>query len=538
MALAGNAHSFIDLLTCGASRVQGLTARPVFSDEGRVQPKEMGKMNRSLALTALAALSVYLPALQAGTYYVDVEWTGPSNGTATEPFQTLAEAATAFAADGGTVYVAGGLYISASEGGQENFGTTGYDIGANDKSGTWRGGYAGWDGSGIAVGDFDWTEGARVYPDAWNVDDATMAVVDLTNANSRAFYFTQYDVNIDFEGFLFRNAKVTQGSYNGGALFGNGGYSASELRNCVFLNNETTGTGGGASLVGRYGTSRDCVFIGNRANHGGAFAVDGANGNHDLRDFVFSNNTATADGGALYSPQNTLNVYDSLFVDNEAGADGGAIGTGNSNGSRRFYRCVIRGNTAGGTGAAVDGSNYKGASLVFENCLITGNTANGGSGYVIYSTGVDSGGDLLMRYCTLAGNTAAGGGVYSDRGGTRQASLTVQNSILVGSGAGTGVRGDPDSTVTVEYNDVYDFATLYAGSASAGTGSLSVDPQFYGGGDYGLGETSDARNAATDVGIAEDLLGNARPFSEKDFGLDMGCYEMEPPPSGSVVIIE
>ncbi len=159
------------------------------------------------------------PLKAAADYYVDLDWTGATNGTETEPYTTLSAAVVPFVANGGSVLVAGGVYKSVSEGGYENFGMNGYDIGVSNKAGVWQGGYAGWDG----VSSFDWTEASRTYPTSTNGDEVSMTVVDLTNANSRAFCFSQYGVNIDFEGFLFRNSSVTQSAYKGGALFMNGG---------------------------------------------------------------------------------------------------------------------------------------------------------------------------------------------------------------------------------------------------------------------------------------------------------------------------
>ena len=43
-----------------------------------------------------------------------------------------------------------------------------------------------------------------------------VTVIDLTNANARAFYAA---AGVNFEGFVFRDSEVTQGGYSGGALY-------------------------------------------------------------------------------------------------------------------------------------------------------------------------------------------------------------------------------------------------------------------------------------------------------------------------------
>ncbi|MFO7870512.1 MAG: hypothetical protein R6V03_03665 [Kiritimatiellia bacterium] len=231
---------------------------------------------------------------QAVTYYVDVDYdgsNGASDGTSDQPYTNL-QAAASSASTGDTVYVAAGLYISTSEGGYEDFGTEGYDVTITGGAMHWYGGYAGWQGGS----GFDWTN--QTLPDADNVNTGTMTVIDLTNANSRAFADSASDGKVAFDGFFFRNSDVSTASYDGGALYLNGRLSGAEVDNCVFVNNKTSGDGGAVWMSGRNSTSGNNTFIANEAGgSGGGAAVSGQNITHTLTNCLFKNNSAADDGG-------------------------------------------------------------------------------------------------------------------------------------------------------------------------------------------------------------------------------------------------
>jgi len=135
---------------------------------------------RMLGVAALAAVLLAAVTAQAATLYVDVKWSGPFNGTAAEPYQSLGQAFAAYA-NGDTIRVAIGEYKIVAEGGYETFGDTGYEETAA-RYGHWYGGYVGWNGSS-----FDWSSGTRTFPDPDTLSPSSVTVVNLTNANARAF---------------------------------------------------------------------------------------------------------------------------------------------------------------------------------------------------------------------------------------------------------------------------------------------------------------------------------------------------------------
>lgn len=472
----------------------------------------------------------------AETYYVDADWTGEAKGTAEQPFTTLGQAVAAYVEGSGhTIKVAGGVYKAQQNGGQEAFGEAGYELQAKD--GTWRGGYRGWDGES-----FNWDEGARVVPAGFEVDEQAMTVVDLKGANARAFHVSNISVEVVFEGFVFRNSKVTRKAYDGGALFLDGGRAPSRVNDCLFVNNQTTGDGGALVLSGNGGTSRDCYFIGNEANNGGGARIAPDTSTQTIVGFVFRENRAKGQGGGLYRPGHNVVVRQSRFIGNVAGELGGGIG---GNGGRTNVEQTTFHENRAKRGAAIGGQAYGGPPFNVVNCLFTDNTATGEEGTIVASYGGCCGAELRVDFCTFVGNRAPGGLIFNQRSNRGQkAPMTVRNCIMVGDpgdgaeATGVGVNTDDDKP-DVHHNLVWRLAEPYAMATGPGEGSLNVDPRFRNAeeGDYRPRMDGPAINVAADLGVKIDLNGNRRPYNDKDRGIDLGCHEVAPVPRDTVLLL-
>ena len=229
------------------------------------------------------AIVLVVPQVAPGnTYYVDVKWTGAETGATNQPFHTLSNAvATANAAAGShTIYVAGGTYADAANGGLEDYSASGGTGGGIliTKIINLYGGYAGTNGPG-----FDWT-----------TRTPRSSIIDLQAAASRAFYpNVSSGTGPRFDGFTFRNANHTS---NGGAIaaaggFGFGGYW---VVNCLFTNNVTSGIGGALAMEPTEGDSvvLDSDFVGNQAANGGAMDWQPYHLNRIVSNCTFISNTA------------------------------------------------------------------------------------------------------------------------------------------------------------------------------------------------------------------------------------------------------
>ncbi len=491
-------------------------------------------------MTTLAAL-LLATAAHAATYYVDVNYDGVngiSDGTIGKPWTRLGDAVPSFTASSGhTVLVAGGVYKSTAAGGLETFGTTGYALNpgeAQNRVGAWKGGY----GGVASDGSYDWSEASRVFPTA-AADTAGMTVIDLTNANARAFYASSYQHTFTFDGLRFQNSDVAQSIYNGGALYNAGGMNASVLYNCVFLNNRTTGDGGGAWFGGRGSTSTNLLFVNNTAGRdgGGAF-VQAGNTGQNLTDCRFEGNAAARHGGGLCTGgSQTFILTRCNFVSNEAVSVGGAIGVGSRSAllgrqSRYVWNTAARGS------AIADVNTNDGITIDLVNCLVADNVATG-TGYALYTSGAaDSAAVITLRHTTVSGNAL--GGIYLHYGRTNERPVfQIDNTIIVSNGTpgvycsfpvGTLAKyGDALGRPRINHSVVFGHTADITWAGEAGTtcvtnNVLSVDPQFAdaSNGDYTLTKTSPCVDAAANLGIAADLVGTPRPTRN---GYDMGCYE-------------
>jgi len=479
-----------------------------------------------LGLAALTLIVAGASQTRAATYHVDSGWTGASSGTAAAPFHTIAEAAALVSASSGhTVKIAGGRYASIGQGGLENFGTAGYNLGtANNHSARIEGGYGGWQGGTT----FDWT--SRTLPVAGALNPSTMTVIDLVGANSRAFTHGAYQQDVRYSGLAFVNSNVTQANYKGGAIYAGGGYKPTGVADSVFENNRTTGDGGAVYMSGRGGSLERVVFKSNTAGKsGGGVYYIAPNGNVYIKDSVFEGNSALGtatqreEGGGGAYVKGAI-VTNTLFKDNSAVMSGGGIESTDNTGPTTVRGSVFVGNSAN-KGGAIGGAQYQGPKFIIENSLIYGNTSNN---YAVYAAGANNAASITMRYTTVADNT--GGGVLSIVGRTGtgyMGQIDIANSIIANNGA-IGIRTD-DLVPMIDYNDVYGHTTNYhddgTGTVLPGANDISLDPQFVDAllADYRILLGSPVIGAWPDLSILIDLLGDARP------GLDglitMGAYE-------------
>lgn len=230
------------------------------------------------------------------------------------------------------------------------------------------------------------------------------------------------------------------------------------VSDCDFIDNFTTGEGGGLECITGSFTVDNCRFIGNTAEfRGGGLHLLGAPGS-TVRDTLFENNESIfSSGGALRmvdSPGSTItgnrmahnmgsrvgtlsvnNCPDSVYSDNDVeyntsfDGPGGALFTGAS-----LDGIVIRdnrfvGNNTLDRGGAIRFDSFGAATLLVENNRFVRNQAADGGGIYVLANGV-----------TLSGNTFDRN--MADRGG----------AIWLDSRSETGVyAGDPATEAYNQY---------------------------------------------------------------------------------------
>jgi hypothetical protein len=190
---------------------------------------------------------------------------------------------------------------------------------------------------------------------------------------------------------------------------------------------------------------RNCVFVGNRANGGGAISC------------------VVNDG--------FIRVENCTFIDNEAVSGGGAILLANGTGTCYVSDCVIRNNRAGTRGGGI----YQSAcNSVIERCVIAGNEAGiEGSGFC------ESGGyTASISACTIARNGAAAAAVYAKGG-----SVLTLDRLIVAFNIAPALGIDTTSSGSFGCGDLFGNIGgdgIPAGFVRKGT-NISADPLFCGG---------------------------------------------------------
>jgi hypothetical protein len=144
-----------------------------------------------------------------------------------------------------------------------------------------------------------------------------------------------------------------------------------------------------------------------------------------------------------------------------------------------------------------------GACRVVNNMIYGNDSGIGGDGMALSAWG----GAVEVYHNTVADN-GGGGGVGIELLDLISDALLYNNLIV---GHGTGITGSAQAAW--DTNGFYDNDVDYAFGLSAGPDDVSGDPQFVdrGSGHYHLRPASAMVDRGSDVGIGEDIDGDARP---------------------------
>jgi photosystem II stability/assembly factor-like uncharacterized protein len=321
------------------------------------------------------------------------------------------------------------------------------------------------------------------------------------------------------DGFTISGGHANGGSF---AAYGAGMYNSlvsPTIRNCSFIGNKATASGGALADFSSNVTFTDCRFINNMADFGGAIITDAAQGqtaNHTLLRCTFAGNVGVSTGGAI------IHGYEN------------SLGTG-------MFSCT---NTKFINNYSFNGSNYGSAGAFFNqnagfnanftNCLFNGNQGLG--------TDADEGGGALLIWkgtatiinSTFVNNKAASKGgairIYLDNG-----TVILRNSILWNNSAPEGrdvYKGA--SGILSLYETLIQAASCPPNVACWSGNIFNQDPLFDDPAEeiYSLQLCSPAIDAGIDAYNLEqtDLVGQYRKVDLKvgDWNIDMGAYERQP----------
>jgi hypothetical protein len=276
------------------------------------------------------------------------------------------------------------------------------------------------------------------------------------------------------------------------------------------------------------------------ARSGGAIFVNGGVSATVLNS-VISDNLATGEGGGInVSISGNLTVRNTTISGNTAG-----VGSGNRSGGGIYFRrggsllmenSTVSGNSsvARGGGLYLYGGGETGTFTV-RNSTISGNTSGSdGGGLVFYTYGTNNNHSLTVQNTTITANSAAVGGGFMRIGGpgtTFTGTATFDSTIVANNSAAT--SADFNGPATVNFSLIRD----QTGAVITGTNNLAAgtDPllgplQNNGGptATHAIPDTSPARDAGSNpVNLGTDQRGPG--FPRQVGQTDMGAYEFLPP---------
>ena len=297
---------------------------------------------------------------------------------------------------------------------------------------------------------------------------------------------------IQFYGLNFRNANLSSG--NGGAVRINIGTDA-HFRSCSFANNQTSDSNFGGALFIDNGASvtigEESVFEDNSASRGGAIYMRGGS-TLKITDTRFLGNASKQSGhggGSLYLYNGQSDISDCSFEDNTAVSYGGAVYA--LGGTQRFTDCTFTGNSAANGGAfSVQGSTASvGVTVQIQGGEISSNvsnnaTANYGGGAIWMSQGnkatVRCSGVNFIGNKVVSSVASRGGAIcmVQDKG----AALMVNACVFSGNGFeitgskavfGTAIacqNGNPSSN----YNDAAIYNSTFTGGYATGASKANT----------------------------------------------------------------
>jgi len=242
---------------------------------------------------------------------------------------------------------------------------------------------------------------------------------------------------------------------NSASSFGGAVYyqtTSPSFHTCVFTNNSASAGGAlytrNSETTGQGLVAVDCEFIDNHATAGnGGVLVNGfaltssSGGKATLSNCLFSGNTASVNGGVLYSAWGTAaRSFDNCrFIANRATRGGFAFVTEGYAATFTFSECDFIGNSATNGSGGLFVANWV-KEITLDACRLVGNSSRTSFGGALLANADQWGNmDVTVNNSLFVGNVAqtTGGALYAKAFGTKWVSLAVDQSLFIGNRAVT-----------------------------------------------------------------------------------------------------
>ena len=304
--------------------------------------------------------------------------------------------------------------------------------------------------------------------------------------------------------------------YGGGGLCVQRG-TATLTRTRVFSNSAHS-PGGGVFVSSGSATLIGTQVLSNSAQAGGGMFIEF--GSARLTGTQVVGNWASArlwGGGGMFVERGSATLNGTQVLSNSAQAGGGGVRV--SHGSVKLSGAQVIGNSAlDGGGVFLGGPSLPAGNVdaALDNAVIADNQVAGeGSG--LY---VENNSTARLRHNTIARNTG-GSGIHIALNSTVALTNTIVVSHTVGILATAGNTATLESTLwgIGAWANMIDTLGLVISNTNITGNPAFIDPDA---GNYHIGSTSTAINAAVNAGITTDIDGQSRPAGS---GYDIGADE-------------
>lgn len=286
--------------------------------------------------------------------------------------------------------------------------------------------------------------------------------------------------------------------------------SSPTIRNCIIRQNSATKNGGGMYSYNSSPIVSNCKFTGNSARGGGGAYTGGCDpallyctlspSRPVLTNCTFSGNSASKRGGGIYNSESSATLTNCIFSGNSAGLHGGGLY------NKNYYDDTIKPNRI----------------MTLNNCLFSSNSASyDGGGMVNYYS------SPTLTNCSFIGNSAARwcGGIENVNYYLEGDIPTLTSCILWGNSHEDGVN--ESAQISSPDKPAINYCCIQGWTGGlGGTGNIGADPCFVSSDDYHLSADSPCINTGDPDFIPGpnevDMDGDPRVSGER---VDMGTDE-------------
>ena len=262
-------------------------------------------------------------------------------------------------------------------------------------------------------------------------------------------------------------------AYGGGAIYAATGVSLT-INGGTFTDNTVTGDSegksyGGALYLAGGATINGASFSGSSSTTKGGAVYCSANGDVNITDSLFENNTSNEGGALMLNGSNTCIIEDSLLQNNDSSTTGGAISCGSSV-ELTISGTTFDGNTCSTTGAAL----YSKSNDVVE---------------------------IVSSIFTSNESTSSGGAIYADEG-TASLSISGSSSFVenVTHGQGGAVYVVETDSLSIQGTSVNN--VLFSGNTANESGKNGGALYLYKSSNIHIDYAKFEDNQATNAGVA------------------------------------